>query len=108
MTGFFLSEISLSHGLVLSALLFITGMLGFLLRRNMLVSLMCIELMMNGANLALVTYNRFNPDSEAGQVMVILTIIIAAAEAAVGLAIAVNLYKFFGEVRTDRASEMKG
>jgi len=104
MTG----TISMAHGLVLSAVLFLIGMTGFLLRRNMLVSLMCIELMMNGANLALVTCNRFNPGSEAGQAMVVLTIIIAAAEAAVGLAIAVNLFKFFGEVRTDRASEMKG
>jgi NADH-quinone oxidoreductase subunit K len=102
------TEITLAHGLVVSALLFAIGMLGFLLRRNMLVSLMCIELMMNGANLALVTYNRFNPHGEAGQVMVVLTIVIAAAEAAVGLAIAVNLFKFLGEVRTDRASEMKG
>ena len=74
----------------------------------MLVSLMCIELMMNGAFLALVSYNRFNPLTQDGQVMVLIGIVIAAAEAAVGLAIAVNVYKFFGEVRTDRASEMKG
>ena len=100
--------ITLSHCLVLSAILFFTGMTGFLLRRNMLVSLMCIELMMNGAFLALVSYNRFNPLTQDGQVMTLIGIVIAAAEAAVGLAIAVNLYKFYGEVRTDRASEMKG
>ena len=99
---------SLNGGLTLSAIIFLIGMMGFLLRRNMLVSLMCIELMMNAANLALVTYNRFNPATDAGQVMVIFTIVIAAAEAAVGLAIVINLYKFFGEVRTDRASELKG
>lgn len=100
--------IELWHCLVLSAVLFFTGMTGFLLRRNMLVSLMCIELMMNGAFLALVSYNRFNPLTQDGQVMTLIGIVIAAAEAAVGLAIAVNLYKFLGEVRTDRASEMKG
>ncbi len=99
---------SLSGGLTLSVTIFVIGMMGFLLRRNMLVSLMCVELMMNAANLALITYNRFNPATDAGQVMVIFTIIIAAAEAAVGLAIVINLFKFHGEVRTDRASEMKG
>jgi NADH-quinone oxidoreductase subunit K len=103
-----MTGLTLSHGLVLSGILFLTGMTGFLLRRNMLVSLMCIELMMNGANLALVTYNRWNPGSDAGQAMVVFSIVIAAAEAAVGLAIAINLFKFFGEVRTDRAGEMKG
>lgn len=103
-----MESIQLSHCLVLSAVLFLTGMTGFLLRRNMLVALMCIELMMNGAFLALISYNRFNPLTQDGQVMTIVGIIIAAAEAAVGLAIAVNLFKFLGEVRTDRASEMKG
>jgi NADH-quinone oxidoreductase subunit K len=99
---------SLSGGLTLSTVIFLIGMAGFLLRRNMLISLMCIELMMNAANLALVTYNRFNPATDMGQVMVIFTIVIAAAEAAVGLAIVVNLFKFYGEVRTDRASELSG
>lgn len=103
-----MTGITLSHGLVLSGILFLVGMTGFLLRRNMLVSLMCIELMMNGANLALVTYNRWNPASDAGQLMAVFSIVIATAEAAVGLAIAINLFKFLGETRTDKASEMKG
>ena len=86
----------LSHYLVVSALLFCLGLLGVLLRRNLLVIYMSLELMLNAANLALVACSRFsnNPDHNLdGQVFVFFVITVAAAEVAVGLALIVALYR---------------
>jgi NADH-quinone oxidoreductase subunit K len=83
-------------------------MAGFLTRRNLIATLMCIELMLNAANLLFVAYNRFHPHDPAGQVMAIFSIVVAAGEAAVGLAIAVSALRLLGTVRTDEMREMKG
>ena len=88
--------IGLSHYLVVSALLFCLGLLGVLLRRNLLVIYMSLELMLNAANLALVACSRFsnNPDHNLDvQVFVFFVITVAAAEVAVGLALIVALYR---------------
>ena len=84
--------IGLEHYLIVSALLFSLGVLGVLVRRNLLVIYMSLELMLNAANLALVAFSRFNNNLN-GQVMVFFIITVAAAEVAVGLALIVALYR---------------
>ena len=85
-------DIGLTHYLAVSALLFAIGLLGVILRRNLLVIYMSLELMLNAANLALVAFSRFNNNLN-GQVMVFFIITVAAAEVAVGLALIVALYR---------------
>jgi NADH-quinone oxidoreductase subunit K len=82
----------LEHYLVVSALLFCLGLLGVVLRRNLLVIYMSLELMLNAANLALVAASRFTRNLD-GQVMVFFIVTVAAAEVAVGLALIVALYR---------------
>ena len=88
-------HITLQHYLIVSAMLFAVGLLGVIARRNLLVIYMCIELMLNAANLALVAFNRFssNVSSVDGQVFVFFIITVAAAEVAIGLAILVALFR---------------
>lgn len=82
----------LEHYLIVSGALFSLGLLGVIMRRNLLVIYMCLELMLNAANLALVAMSRFNNNLD-GQIMVFFIITIAAAEVAVGLALIVALYR---------------
>ncbi len=84
--------IGLEHYLVVSALLFSLGLMGVILRRNLLVIYMALELMLNAANLALVAFSRFTNTID-GQVMVFFVITVAAAEVAVGLALIVALFR---------------
>ena len=84
--------VGLEHYLVVSALLFSLGLLGVITRRNLLVMYMSLELMLNAANLALVSFSRFNNDLN-GQVLVFFIITVAAAEVSVGLALIVALYR---------------
>ena len=88
-------SVGLEHYLVVSALLFALGLLGVMVRRNVLVIYMSLELMLNAANLALVAFSRFSskPDDLDGQVFVFFVITVAAAEVAVGLALIVALYR---------------
>jgi NADH-quinone oxidoreductase subunit K len=85
-------NVGLEHYLVVSALLFCLGLLGVIVRRNLLVIYMSLELMLNAANLALVAFSRFTNNLD-GQVFVFFTITVAAAEVAVGLALIVALYR---------------
>jgi NADH-quinone oxidoreductase subunit K len=85
-------SVGLQHYLAVSAALFGLGLLGVLVRRNLLVLYMSLELMLNAANLALVAFSRFNRSLD-GQVMVFFVITVAAAEVAVGLALIVALYR---------------
>src|SRR5689334_1680847 len=84
--------IGLHHYLVVSALLFALGLMGVIVRRNLLVIYMCLELMLNAANLALVAFSRFTNNLD-GQVFVFFIITVAAAEVAVGLALIVALFR---------------
>jgi len=84
--------IRLEHYLIVSAVLFSLGLLGVIVRRNLLIIYMCLELMLNAANLALVAFSRFTNNLN-GQVMVFFIITVAAAEVAVGLALIVALYR---------------
>jgi NADH-quinone oxidoreductase subunit K len=85
-------NIGLEHYLVVSVLMFALGMLGVILRRNLLVIYMSLELMLNAANLALVAFSRFT-DRLDGQILVFFVITVAAAEVSVGLALIVALYR---------------
>lgn len=102
-----LTQIGLNHYLVLSAFLFVMGMAGVLLRRNVIVMLMSIELMLNAVNVTFVAFNKFNGRLD-GQIMVFFVMTIAAAEAAVGLAIAVSIFKRFKEVNIRFFEHLKG
>ncbi|GAB4298284.1 MAG: NADH-quinone oxidoreductase subunit NuoK [Ignavibacteriaceae bacterium] len=85
-------NIPIEYYLVLSALMFITGVAGVLIRRNAIVVFMCVELMLNSANLTLVTYSSYIGNS-IGQLFVFFVMTVAAAEAAVGLAIIIALFR---------------
>lgn len=102
-----LTTIGLEHYLVLSAVLFSMGMAGVLLRRNLIVLLMSIELMLNAVNISFVAFSKFNANIE-GQIMVFFVMTIAAAEAAVGLALAVSIFKRFKEVNIRFFEHLKG
>jgi NADH-quinone oxidoreductase subunit K len=84
--------VPLEHILFVSAGLFLLGLLGVIVRRNLLVIYMSLELMLNAGNLALVAFSRFNNDLN-GQILVFFIITVAAAEVAVGLALIVALYR---------------
>ena len=98
--------VSLSSYLTLSAILFSIGVVGFLLRRNTIVIFMSIELMLNAANLAFVAFSRFLSSMD-GQIIVIFVIAVAAAEAAVGLAIIMAMYRTKKTVNADEMNLMK-
>lgn len=95
------------HYLALSVALFSMGALGFLVRRNALLQLMSIELMLNAANLALVAANRLYPANADGQLLVLFVIAVAAAEVAVGLAIVVSFFRLRGSVHSDDADTLR-
>ena len=85
-------SIGIEHYLVVSMLLFAIGLMGVIVRRNLLIIYMGLELMLNAANLALVAFSRFNSNLD-GQVFVFFVITVAAAEVSVGLALIVALYR---------------
>jgi NADH-quinone oxidoreductase subunit K len=97
----------LEHYAILSALLFTIGSVGFLTRRNVLVQLMSIELMLNAVNLALVAFNRIHGRDMNGHVFAFFIIAVAAAEAAVGLAIVLSFYRLKHSVNSDEADSLK-
>lgn len=99
--------IPIEHYLYLSVVLFSIGTLGVLLRRNAIVVFMCIELMLNAANLALVTFARHHGDA-AGHIYVLLVMAVAAAEVAVGLAIMIQVFRLRQSVDIDDLREMRG
>ncbi|MCF7732517.1 MAG: NADH-quinone oxidoreductase subunit NuoK [Akkermansiaceae bacterium] len=102
---------TLNHYLLVSGLLFAIGLGGVLLRRNVIVVFMCLELMLSAANLTLVAFARFNtyfglPD-QRGQMLVFFVITVAAAEVAVGLAIIIALYRTRQTIHTDDLNSLK-
>lgn len=103
----FITNIGLNHYLILSAILFVTGMAGVLLRRNAIVLLMSIELMLNAVNISFVAFSFYSGKVE-GQIMVFFVMTIAAAEAAVGLALAVSIFKRFKEINIRFFEHLKG
>ena len=100
-------HVGINHYLVLSGILFSIGVLGVLTRKNAIVILMSIELMLNAVNLDFVAFSRYGNLID-GQAMVFFVMTIAAAEAAVGLAIAVAVFKRFKEVNISKFENLKG
>jgi NADH-quinone oxidoreductase subunit K len=101
------SDIDASWFLILSAILFVIGAVGVLVRRNPLVILISIELMLNAVNLTLVTFSRQLQNLE-GQLFALMSITVAAAEAVVGLAILVDIFRVRDVEDIDELSELKG
>ena len=100
-------DIGTTHYLVLSAILFSIGVVGIITRRNLIVVLMSIELVLNSVNLNLVAFS-FQFSDLTGQIFSVFTITVAAGEAAVGLGILVGLYRLRSTTDLDRAMELKG
>ncbi len=102
-------SVGLEHYLVLSAVLFSIGLFGALTKRNTIVILMCVEIMLNAVNIAMVGFSRFiTPTLLTGQVFAIFIMVVAAAEAAVGLAIIISLFRNRESVETTDIDLMKG
>ncbi len=95
-----------THYLVLSAALFTIGAVGVLIRRNAIVVFMCVELMLNAANLTLVTFSRINGNLD-GQIMAFFVMVVAAAEVVVGLAIIMAIFRTRRSASVDDASLLK-
>lgn len=103
---------SLNDYLLVSGLLFAIGLAGVVIRRNIIIVFMCLELMLGAANLTLISFARFNtvqglPDYH-GHVLVFLVVAVAAAEVAVGLAIIVALYRARQTIHTNELTALKG
>lgn len=103
-----LFTIGLGHYLALSGLLFALGLAGVIVsRRNVIIALMAVELMLLACNINLVTFSRFNADI-GGQVFAMIVLTVAAAESAIGLAILVLAYRLRASAALDSLSDMKG
>ena len=102
-----LLTVGLNHYLILSALLFTMGMIGVLMRKNVIVILMGIELMLNAVNLSFISFSSFSGNLN-GQIMVFFVMTIAAAEAGVGLALAVSIYKRYKEINIRFFEQLRG
>ncbi|HYE53980.1 MAG TPA: NADH-quinone oxidoreductase subunit NuoK [Chitinophagaceae bacterium] len=103
-----MSEIPLTHILALSTALFFIGMYGLFTRRNMITMLMAIELILNSVNINFVAFNKYlYPDKLEGLFFSVFIITIAAAEAAVAIAIIINLYRSHKSIDVEDAGEMK-
>ncbi len=101
-------SISLEHYLILSAVLFSIGLYGALAKRNAIVILMSIEIMLNGVNFAMVAFSRYiTPSLLTGQVFAIFIMVVAAAEAAVGLAIIIAIYRSRETIESTKIDLMK-
>jgi NADH:ubiquinone oxidoreductase subunit K len=100
----------LRHFLVLGSLLFALGMYGVLSRRNAIAILLSIELMLNGVNIMMVAFSRFIATRQelAGQIFALFIITVAAAEAAIGLAIVIAIYRQRRTVQVDQMDLMRG
>lgn len=98
--------ISLSHYLFLSAILFVTGVIGVLVKRNAIVIFMSIELMLNGVNLSFIAFGRYLHSLD-GQIFVFMVMVVAAAEVAVGLALIIALFRLKTTINVDEVNVMK-
>src|SRR5215210_3880738 len=103
-----MNEVPLTHVLFVSTALFFIGMYGLFTRRNMVTILMSIELLLNSVNINFVAFNKYlYPDKLDGVFFTVFIITIAAAEAAVAIAIIINLYRSHRSIDVEDATEMK-
>jgi NADH:ubiquinone oxidoreductase subunit K len=94
--------------LTLSAILFVIGLAGTLTRRNVIIVLIGLEMMLNAANINFVAFARFLPSAQSGQIFAIFSIAIAGAEAAVGLALVIAVYRHYRSVNIENINTLKG
>jgi NADH-quinone oxidoreductase subunit K len=102
-----ISGITIHHYLLLAIVLFALGTFGIMLRRNAIIMFMCVELMLNAVNIALVAFSKMWGQTD-GQIFVFFIMVVAAAEVAVGLAILMMLYRNMHTTNTDVLDRMKG
>jgi len=102
-----MTELTSTHYVVLSFLLFSIGLLGILIRSNLIVVLMSIELVLNSVNLNLIAFS-YQHSNLTGQIFAVFTICVAAGEAAVGLGILLALYRLRQTTQLDQATELRG
>ena len=102
-----LPNVQLAHFLIVSAVLFALGLYGIMTRRNAILVLMGVELVLNSANINFIAFSRYGGMNLDGQAAAIFVIILAAAEAAVALAIVLNIYHRFHTVNVDEVSNLK-
>ena len=101
-------SIGLEHYLVVSAALFGIGLYGALSRRSAIIIMMCIEIMLNAANIALVGFSRYvTPEALTGQAFAVFGIIVAAAEVTVGLAIIIALFRHYDHINVEKTNLLK-
>lgn len=100
-------EIGLTHYLVISALLFTLGLFGIVSRKHSIMVLMGLELILNAANINFIAFAKFGGMNIDGHIAAIFVIILAAAEAAVALAILLNIYQHFRHVNMDEVNSLK-
>lgn len=100
-------EVTLTHFLVVSAVLFCLGIYGIVTRKNAVMVLMGIELILNASNINFIAFSRFGNFGLQGQMIALFVIILAAAEAAVALAIVLNVYKTFVNINVDEIDSLK-
>ena len=102
------AEIQLHYMIVLSTLLFFIGLVGVLIRRNLITMLMGIELMLNAVNINFVAFNHYlYPHRFEGHFFALIVMAIAAAEAAIAIALIINIYRKFSTVNVDDVNELK-
>ena len=103
-----ISSIPIHYFLVVSTIMFFVGIYGFLTRRNLITMLMSVELILNSVNINFVVFNRYlYPDGLQGHFFSIFVIAVAACEAAVAIAIIINIYRRFSTINVEDVSEMK-
>ncbi len=107
LTGNKLFHVSLEHFLVVSAVLFSLGLYAIVTRKNAIMVLMGIELMLNSANINFVAFSKFGSAGLNGQLIALFVIVLAAAEAAIALAIVLNIYKTFTNVNIDEIDNLR-
>lgn len=100
-------HVGLTHFLIVSAILFSLGIYGIITRKNAVMVLMGVELILNSANINFVAFARYGNFGLGGQVIALFVIILAAAEAAIALAIVLNIYKTFTNVNVDEIDKLK-
>jgi len=102
-----LQNVQLAHFLIVSAILFALGIYGIVTRKNAILVLMGLELVLNAANINLIAFARYSSLNLDGQVTALFVIILAAAEAAIALAIVLNIYNRFHTVNIDEISHLR-
>lgn len=100
-------HVGLEHFLFVSSVLFSLGLYGIITRKNAIMVLMGIELMLNSANINFVAFSRYGNYGLSGQLIALFVIILAAAEAAIALAIVLNVYKTFTHINIDEINNLK-